>query len=66
MINKELKKVNRTMGPIEDALVPLAREKKAITSGKVRRDLGGNLDGGQELGRGETNLVLCERKGLKT
>jgi hypothetical protein len=31
-------------GPSEDASVPLEKEKKAITSGEVGRDLGGKLD----------------------
>jgi hypothetical protein len=32
--------------PSEEASVPLGREKKAITSGEVRRELGGKVMGG--------------------
>ena len=42
----ELKKVNKLKGPSEDALIPLEREKKAITSGEAGRDLG------RKVGRG--------------
>jgi hypothetical protein len=36
--------VNKLKGPREDASVPLGREKKAITSGKGGRVLGGKVD----------------------
>jgi hypothetical protein len=40
------KKVNKLKCPIEDASVPLAREKKAITSGEGGRDLERKVDRG--------------------
>jgi hypothetical protein len=63
----ELKKVNKLKCPSEDASIPLGREKKAITSGKGRRDLGRKVDGGEEgIGEiGEPGLVLGEGKGRK-
>jgi hypothetical protein len=54
-------------GPIEDTVVPLSREKKAIISVEGGRGyLGGKVDAGAVWGRGETDLVLGEGKGLKT
>jgi hypothetical protein len=62
----ELKKLNKLKCPSEDASVPLGRKKKAITSGKGGRDLGGKVDAGRRVGvRGEPDLVLGEGKGLK-
>ena len=58
----EFKKLNKLKCPSEDASVPLGREKKAITHGERGRDLGGKVDG---VRRGEPDLVLGERKGLK-
>ena len=52
----ELQKVNKLKGPSENASVPLGREKKAITSGEGRRDLGGKVDGRWGRGR-EGNLI---------
>jgi hypothetical protein len=40
----ELKKVNKLMGPSEDASVPLGREKKANRSGNGGRNLGGKVE----------------------
>jgi hypothetical protein len=40
-------------------------EKKAILSGKVERDLGGKVDSGSVGDRGEPDLVLGKKKGLK-
>ena len=61
----ELKKVNKLKCPSEDTLVPLGREKKAITSGEKGRDLGGKwLQVGEWAGRAEPALVLGEGKGL--
>jgi hypothetical protein len=42
----ELKKVNKLKCPSEDTLVPLGREKKAITSGEGERE--GWREGGME------------------
>jgi hypothetical protein len=47
-----------------DSSVPLEREKKTITYGEGGRYLGGKVNGGD--GRGELDLVLVERKGLKS
>jgi hypothetical protein len=56
------KKVNKLKGPSEDVSVPLGKEKKTITSGVgSKRDLGGKV-----MGRGEPDLLLAERKGLKS
>jgi hypothetical protein len=41
----EFKKFNKLKCPSEDTSVPLGREKKAITSGEGRRDLGGKWKG---------------------
>jgi hypothetical protein len=41
----EFKSLNKLKCPREDALVPLRREKKAITSGEKMRDMGGKVDG---------------------
>jgi hypothetical protein len=63
----ELKKVNKLKCPSEHASVPLGREKKAITSLEEGRDLGGKVyrvEGSGER-RGEPDLVLGGRKGLK-
>ena len=60
-----LKKFSKLKCPSEDASVPLEREKKAIISGEGGRDLGGKVDRGPGLGRGEPDLVLGEGKGLK-
>ena len=58
--------VNKLKCPSEDASVPLGREKKAITSGKGGRDLGGKVSRVSVVGeRGEPDLVLGEGKGLK-
>jgi hypothetical protein len=63
----ELKKVNKLKCSSKDASVPLGKEKKAITSGKGGRDLGGKVGwgGGAVGGRGEHDLVLGEGKGMK-
>jgi hypothetical protein len=42
----ELKKVNKLKCSSKDASVPLGKEKKAITSGKGGRDLGGKVGWG--------------------
>ena len=47
----ESKEINKLKGPSEDALVPLGREKKVITSGEGGRDLGGKVDGSGQIGR---------------
>jgi hypothetical protein len=52
-----LKKINNLNYPREDALVPLGREKKAITSGEGGRVLRGKVDGAREWGREEGNLI---------
>ena len=50
-------------GPSEDTTVPLASEKKAVTSGEEGRDLGGTVDrGGGCEGRGDLIWVLGEGK----
>jgi hypothetical protein len=52
----------------KEALVPLVREKEAITSGEGGRDLGRKVDwGGGGAGgcRGEPDLVLGEGKRMK-
>jgi hypothetical protein len=61
----ELKKVNKLKCPGEDTSVPLGREKKAITSGEGGRELGGKVEGARR-GRRKPDLVLGERKGLKS
>ena len=62
----EFKRLNKLKCPSEDASVPLGREKKAITSGKGGRDLGGKVDKvGGVWKRGERDLVLGEGKELK-
>ena len=59
--------INKLQCPSEDASVPRGREKKAITSGEGRRDLGRKVDWKRELegARGEPHLVLEGQKGLK-
>jgi hypothetical protein len=49
-----LKKMNKQMGPSEDILVPLGREKKAITRGE-----GGTWEGKWtgSWGEGEGNII---------
>jgi hypothetical protein len=51
----ELKKVNKLKGPSKDASVLCGREKRAITSGKEGRNLGGNMGKWKE--REEGNLI---------
>ena len=53
----ELKKVKKKRSPSEDTSVPLGREKKAITSGEGRRDLGRNVDREREQVGGGSNLI---------
>jgi hypothetical protein len=50
--------------PSENSSVPLGREKKAITSGEGKKDLGGKVDrvGGGVGRREKTDLVLREGK----
>ena len=48
----ELKKVNKLKCPSEDVSVPLGREKKAKTSRKGGKDLGGKVDGVGRRGEG--------------
>ena len=57
----EFKRLNKLKCPSEDTSVPLGREKKAITSGKGGRDLGGKVNG-QGVGR---LIWLGEGKRLK-
>jgi hypothetical protein len=45
MQSTEFKRFNKLKSPSEDALVPLGRKKRAITSGKGGRDLGWKVDG---------------------
>jgi hypothetical protein len=49
----ELKKLNKLKCPSENSSVLLGREKKAITSGEGRRDLGGKVEGVGGSGRGK-------------
>ena len=52
--------------PIEDASVPLGREKKAITREEGGRALGDNVDGVEGSGdKGEPDLMLVAGKGWK-
>ena len=61
----ELKLVNKLKCPCEDTSVPLGREKKAITSRKRGRNLGGKVGGVGVVERGEPDMVLGEGIGLK-
>jgi hypothetical protein len=62
-------RIIETYGPPTGS--PLGREKKGITNGEGGRDLRGKMDRAVGWGqgavgsRGESNLVLCEGKGLK-
>jgi hypothetical protein len=53
ILSTKLKKVNKMKGPSEDASVPLGWEKKAITRGEGKRDLGEEVDGEE----GEVNMM---------
>jgi hypothetical protein len=63
----ELKKLNKLKCPSADTSVPPGREKKEITCGEGRKDLGGKVDGVGVVcgGRGEPNMILGEGKGQK-
>ena len=52
-------KLVKMKGPSKDASVLCGREKRAITSGKEGRKLGGNVDGS----RGDRELDLALREG---
>jgi hypothetical protein len=60
-------KAQQVKCPSEDASIPLAREKKAITNAEQGMNLGGKVDreGRGVGGKGKPDLVLSERKGLK-
>ena len=59
----ECKKFNKLKGPIEDALIPLEREKKQITGKeRVRRTWVGKVT---ERGREKHDTLLGGWKGLK-
>ena len=60
-----MKRLNKLKDPSENASVPLGREKKAIISEEGGRALRGKADGGT-VGRSDPDLVLGERKGLKS
>jgi hypothetical protein len=64
----ELKKVNKLKCPIEDSLVSLGKEKKAVTNvDGWMEGPGGGSGQGEVVGgtRGVPDLILVEGKGLK-